>query len=110
MKSEISNLKKQLNQAKKGVRDNEKYISSLEKQLAESEEQVERLRCRIKTISSRKNTPERGNSSDLYNPNIDLEMATIIELADAIDGFVDNHTTARAILADQVKRMIRQIH
>ena len=53
--------------------------------------------------------PERGNSLDLYNPNINLEMATITELANAIDGFVDNHTIARAILADQVKRATRQI-
>jgi hypothetical protein len=36
-------------------------------------------------------------------------MATIIELANAIDGFVDNQTTARAIMADQVKRATRQI-
>ena len=109
LKSEISALIKQLNQAKKDTRDREKYVSSLEKKLLESEGQVEKLRCRIRAISSRKNTPERGNSPDLYNPNINLEMATIIELANAIDGFVDNHTTARAILADQVKRATRQI-
>ena len=36
-------------------------------------------------------------------------MATIIELANAIDGFVDNPTTARAIMTDQVKRATRQI-
>ena len=58
LKSEISSLKKKLYQAKKDVRDKEKVISSLEKQLAESEEQVEKLRCRIRTISSRKNSPE----------------------------------------------------
>ena len=56
-----------------------------------------------------KNSSKRRNSPDLYNSNIDLEMTTIIELANAIDGFVDNHTTARAILADQVKRATRQI-
>ena len=53
--------------------------------------------------------PERGNSLDLYNPNINLEMATITELANAIDGFVDNPTTARAIIAKQVKGTTRQI-
>ncbi len=103
LKSEISSLKSQLYQARKDVRNKEKYISDLEKRLVESEEQVERLRCRVRTISSRKNSP------DLYNPNINLEMATIIELANAIDGFVDNPTIAREILADQIKRSTRSI-
>ena len=91
------------------MRDKGKYISSLEERLVESKEQVERLRCRVRTISSRKNSSERGNSPDLYNPNINLEMATIIELANAIDGFVDNPTIAREILADQIKRSTRSI-
>ena len=87
LRSEISSLKNQLYQARKDVRDKEKYISNLEEQLVESEEQVEKLRCRIKSISSRKNSPVRGNSPDLNNPNIDLRMAdtitdlTIAELA-----------------------------
>jgi septal ring factor EnvC (AmiA/AmiB activator) len=109
LKSEISSLKKQLYQAKKDIRNNEKHISAIESQLVDSEEQVEKLRCRIRTISSRKNSPERGNSPDLYNPNIDLEMATILELANAIDGFLDNPTIAREILADQIKRSTRSI-
>ena len=67
--------------------------------MEESEEQVDRLRCQIRAISSRKNTPERGNSPDLYNPNINLEMATITELANAIDGFLDN-TADRVIMLD----------
>jgi len=107
LKSEISTLKNQLYQAKKDVRNKEKYISTLENRLVESEEQVEKLRCRIKSISSRKNTPERGNSPDQYNS--DDNMATIIELANAIDGFMDNPTTAREILADQIKRSTRSI-
>ena len=102
LKSEISNLKNQLYQARKDDRDKEKYISSLEARLVESEEQVEKLRCRIKTISSRKNTPERGNSPDLYNPNIILEMATIAELVNAIDGFLEG-----AVHRDILKRQIR---
>jgi len=109
LKSEISNLKNQLYQARKDDRDKEKYISTLEERLVESEEQVEKLRCRIKTISSWKNSPERGNSPDLYNPNINIEMATITELANAIDGFLENRTTARDILIDQIKRATRQI-
>ncbi|PKC52635.1 hypothetical protein RhiirA1_403028, partial [Rhizophagus irregularis] len=109
LKSEISSLKKQLYQAKKDIRDNEKHISSIESLLVDSEEQVEKLRCRIRTISSRKNSPERGNSPDLYNPNINLEMATITELANAIDGYLNNTTIGREILADQIKRATRQI-
>src|SRR6266498_492613 len=109
LKSEISTLKSQLYQAKKDVRDREKYISTLENRLVESEEQVEKLRCQIKTISSQKNSPERRNSPDLYNPNINLEMATITELANAIDGYLKNRTMARDILIDQIKRATRQI-
>ncbi|RGB23681.1 hypothetical protein C1646_821996 [Rhizophagus diaphanus] len=107
LKSEISTLKSQLYQARNDVRDKGKYISSLEKQLVESEEQVKKLRCRIRSISSRKNSPERGNSPDLYNS--DDNMATITELANAIDGYVDNRATTRDILIDQIKRATRQI-
>ena len=78
--------------------------------MVESEEQVEKLQCRIKTISSRKNSPERENSPDLYNPNIDLEIATITELANAIDDYVNNKVTGRDILIDQIKKAIRQIY
>ena len=101
LKSEISSLKSQLYQARKDVRDNGKYISSLEERLVEPEEQVEKLRCRIRSISSRKNSPERGNSPDLYNS--DDNMATITELANAIDGYVDNKAIAKDILIDQIK-------
>jgi hypothetical protein len=107
LKSEISTLKSQLYQARKDVQDKGNYISSLEKQLAESEEQVEKLQCRIRSISSRKNSPERGNSPDLYNS--DDNMATITKLANAIDGYVDNRAMARDILIDQIKRATRQI-
>ena len=36
-------------------------------------------------------------------------MTTISELANAIDGYVDNRTTAREILIDQIKRVTRQV-
>jgi len=36
-------------------------------------------------------------------------MATIAELVDAIDGFVDNRTTHINIISDQIKRITRQI-
>ncbi len=107
LKSEIFSLKSQLYQAKKDVRDKEKIISSLEKQLVKSEEQVEKLWCQIRIISSRKNSPEWENSSDLYNS--DDNMAIITELVNAIDGYVDNRTTSRDILIDQIKRATRQI-
>ena len=89
------------------MRNKGKYISSLEEQLVESEEQVKKLRCQIRSISSQKNSPERGNSLDLYNS--DDNMATITELANAIDGYVDNRATTRDILIDQIKRATRQI-
>src|SRR6266480_1904781 len=107
LKSEISSLKKQLYQAKKDIRDNEKHISSIESQLVDSEEQVEKLRYQIRSISSRKNSPERGNSPDLYN-SVD-NMATITELANAINGFLDNRAIHIDILSDQIKRTTRQI-
>jgi len=37
-------------------------------------------------------------------------MAIITELANAIDGYVNNRTTAREILIDQIKRATRQVH
>ncbi|GES74837.1 hypothetical protein GLOIN_2v1769762 [Rhizophagus clarus] len=76
-----------------------KIYDIFKNKLLESKEQVKKLRCKIKSISSRKNTPERGNSPDQYNS--DDNMATIIELTNAIDGFVNNPTMARAIMADQ---------
>ena len=48
-----------------------------------------------------------GNSPDLYNS--DDNMATITELANAIDGYMDNRITARDILIDQIKRATGQI-
>src|SRR6266542_1352492 len=107
LKSEISSLKKQLYQAKKDICNNEKHISSIESQLVDSEEQVEKLQCQIRSISSRKNSSEQENSPDLYNS--DDNMATITELANAIDGYVDNRTTYIDIISDQIKRTIRQI-
>ncbi|GET66647.1 hypothetical protein GLOIN_2v1778046 [Rhizophagus irregularis DAOM 181602=DAOM 197198] len=56
------------------------------------------LQIEIRSISSRKTSLERGNSPDLYNS--DDNMATITELANAIDGYVDNRTTTRDILID----------
>ena len=58
MRSEISNLKIQLSLAKKDIRERDKHISNIEGQLEESAVLVQKLRCRIKTISSRKNSPD----------------------------------------------------
>ena len=56
------------------------------------------MRYRIKTISSQKNSSEWENSPDLNNS--DDNMIIITELANAIDGYVDNKITARDILID----------
>ncbi|GES97968.1 hypothetical protein GLOIN_2v1778046 [Rhizophagus clarus] len=112
LKSEVEinhQNEKWIKELEKDVPDNEKYISTLEERLVESEEQVEKLRCQIKTISSQKNFPERGNSSDLYNPNIILEMATIAELVNAIDGFLEG-AVHRDILKRQIRDATGQIH
>ncbi|GES87343.1 hypothetical protein GLOIN_2v1778046 [Rhizophagus clarus] len=105
LKSEISSLKNQLYQARKDMRDKGKYISSLEERLVESEEQVEKLRYQIKTISSQKNSSERGNSPDLYNPNINLKMTTITELANAIDEAERDNKIIRRQNAEEVEQM-----
>ena len=72
----------------------------------ESEEQVEKLRCQIRIISSRKNSPKRENSSNLYNS--DNNITIITKLANAIDGYVKNRIIARDILINQATRQICQ--
>jgi len=47
------------------------------------------------------------NSQDSYTS--DPDMATIAELADTIDGYLDNPGTNRTILSNQIKRVTRQI-
>ena len=47
------------------------------------------------------------NSQDSYTS--DPDMATITELADTIDGYLDNPGTSRVILSNQIKRATRQI-
>src|SRR6185369_9446600 len=47
------------------------------------------------------------NSQDSYTS--DPDMTTIIELADTIDGYLDNTGTNRIILSNQIKRVTRQI-
>jgi hypothetical protein len=41
--------------------------------------------------------------------NTDLKMTTITELANAIDGYLNNTTIGREILADQIKRATKSI-
>ncbi|GBB92538.1 hypothetical protein RclHR1_02020020 [Rhizophagus clarus] len=105
LEKDYSCLKNQLYQARKDMRDKGKYISSLEERLVESEEQVEKLRYQIKTISSQKNSSERGNSPDLYNPNINLKMTTITELANAIDEAERDNKIIRRQNAEEVEQM-----
>ncbi|CAG8646165.1 7504_t:CDS:1, partial [Diversispora eburnea] len=47
------------------------------------------------------------NSQDSYTSNSD--MTTIPELADVIEGYLDNTRINRTILANQIKRATRQI-
>ncbi|EXX64607.1 hypothetical protein GLOIN_2v1778046 [Rhizophagus irregularis DAOM 181602=DAOM 197198] len=101
---EIQDLNKEIERLKNASKEE---IVDLEEQLVESEEQVKKLRCQIRSILLRKNSSEQENSSDLYNFNDN--MATITELANAIDGYVDNRATTRDILIDQIKRATRQI-
>ncbi|RGB29796.1 hypothetical protein C1646_766148 [Rhizophagus diaphanus] len=82
-------------------RQNEKCLKNA------SEEEMVKLKSEISSLKSWLYQAKK-NSPDLYNPNINLEMATITELANAIDGYVENRITARDILIDQIKRAIRQ--
>ncbi|GBC11098.1 hypothetical protein GLOIN_2v1778046 [Rhizophagus irregularis DAOM 181602=DAOM 197198] len=105
---EIQDLNKEIerleNASKEEIVELKSEISTLK---IKSEEQIKKLRYRIRSILSRKNLPERENSPDLYNS--DDNMATITELANAIDGYVDNRATTRDILIDQIKRITKQI-
>jgi chromosome segregation ATPase len=74
LQTEISSLKKELYQARKEIRDNNNYIADVENKLQECDETISSLKQRIRVISSRGNSPIRGNS-----PNQDIatdEMAT----------------------------------
>ncbi|RGB22433.1 hypothetical protein C1646_776106 [Rhizophagus diaphanus] len=71
-------------------------------------EKIVELKSEISTLKvSYIKLEKMWNSSDLYN--FDDNMATITELANAIDGYMDNRTTTRNILIDQIKRATRQI-
>ena len=48
-------------------------------------------------------------SAMLYNPNTDLEMATIAELVNAIDSFLEG-AVHRDILKRQIRDATGQIH
>ncbi|RIB08438.1 hypothetical protein C2G38_2211659 [Gigaspora rosea] len=69
----------------------------------------ERLKQEINTNYNENEIAFDENSLNLYNPNINLEIATIRELANAIDGFVNNTTTDRYILINQIKGATAQI-
>ncbi|PKY57255.1 hypothetical protein RhiirA4_478196 [Rhizophagus irregularis] len=88
------------NASKEEIAELKSEISSLKKQLYQTKEDIRNNEKHISNI-------ER-NSSDLYNS--DDNMATIAELVDAIDGFVDNRATVRDILISQIKGATRQIH
>ncbi|PKC56278.1 hypothetical protein RhiirA1_474235 [Rhizophagus irregularis] len=87
------------NASKEEIAELKSEISSLKKQLYQAKENIRNNEKHISNI-------ER-NSPDLYNS--DDNMATIAELVDAIDGFMDNRATVRDILIGQIKGTTRQI-
>ncbi|CAG8617425.1 12817_t:CDS:2 [Acaulospora morrowiae] len=52
---------------------------------------------------------ENKSDENSQDSNISEEMSTIVELADTIDGYLDNPGTNREILSNQIKRITRQI-
>ncbi|CAG8468382.1 3546_t:CDS:2 [Acaulospora morrowiae] len=64
-----------------------------------------RYRDRIWNVENEYESDE--NSQDSYTS--DLDMTTIVELADTIDGYLDNTETNRIILSNQIKRVTRLI-
>ncbi|CAG8680495.1 3247_t:CDS:2, partial [Acaulospora morrowiae] len=52
---------------------------------------------------------ENESDENSQDSNISEEMSTIVELADTIDGYLDNPGTNREILSNQIKRVTRQI-
>ncbi|GBC26181.2 hypothetical protein GLOIN_2v1778046 [Rhizophagus irregularis DAOM 181602=DAOM 197198] len=87
------------NASKKEIVELKSEISSLKKQLYQAKKDIRDNEKHISSIES--------NSPDLYNS--DDNMATITELANAIDGYLNNRTMTRDILIDQIKRATRQI-
>ncbi|PKB94938.1 hypothetical protein RhiirA5_437721 [Rhizophagus irregularis] len=90
---------------------------------SEISSQLYQARKDIRTISSRKNLPERENYSVLYNS--DDNMATITELANAIDDYVefckqrryydaeaerDNEIIRRQLAKSRIANVIGDLH
>ncbi|GET62210.1 hypothetical protein GLOIN_2v1778046 [Rhizophagus irregularis DAOM 181602=DAOM 197198] len=102
-KQEIQTLNGEIerleNASKEEIAELKSEISSLKKQLYQAKKDIRDNEKHISSIES--------NSLDLYNS--DDNMATITELANAIDGYLNNRTTSRDILIDQIKRATRQI-
>ncbi|GET66957.1 hypothetical protein GLOIN_2v1886689 [Rhizophagus irregularis DAOM 181602=DAOM 197198] len=87
------------NASKEEIAELKSEISSLKKQLYQAKKDIRDNEKHISSIES--------NSPDLYNS--DDNMVTITELANTIDGYLNNRTTSRDILIDQIKRATRQI-
>ncbi|CAG8621301.1 720_t:CDS:1, partial [Diversispora eburnea] len=73
-------------------------------------ERQSRLYDELMSINiTRSSSEESQNLSNSSGSNISEEMGTIAELANTIDGYLDNPRTNRTILSNQIKRATRQI-
>src|SRR2546421_12612919 len=91
LQTEISSLKKNLYQTRKEIRDNNNFTADIENKLQECYETISSLKHRIRVISSRGNSPIRGQYPDQDIISEDMartRQARTIEdyLADVQDG------------------------
>ncbi|RIB21557.1 hypothetical protein C2G38_2176293 [Gigaspora rosea] len=116
LKEEISKLKRIVRQLEEENKKKDKEISNKNELITEFDEH------RLELINTREalqnaqawNLNENENESDfdenspdLYNS--DNNMATITELANAIDRFLNDRTTTRETIVDRIKRATREI-
>ncbi|GES85298.1 hypothetical protein GLOIN_2v1778046 [Rhizophagus clarus] len=85
-------------------REIERLENASEEEIAELKSEISSLKNKL--CQAKKDVRDKEKYiSTLENRLVESEE----QLANAIDSFVDNQTTARAIMADQVKRATRQI-
>ncbi|PKK58796.1 hypothetical protein RhiirC2_795748 [Rhizophagus irregularis] len=89
-------------------RQNEKQIKKLERECVRCKYEIQTLNAKEDIRNNKKHISNiERNFPDLYNS--DDNMATIAQLVDAINGFVDNRVTVRDILIGQIKDATKQI-
>ncbi|RHZ80452.1 hypothetical protein Glove_135g73 [Diversispora epigaea] len=96
-----------------GSSTDDSHLQTLELGLEEASqpgERQSRLYDELMTINiTRSSSEESQNLSNSSGSNISEEMGTIAELANTIDGYLDNPRTNRTILSNQIKRATSQI-